>query len=58
MGKLYPTATFKGEDMGLDLPVIVVDDDFVEFVEEECYETMDVVEFWELWNQWEKDNVK
>lgn len=58
MGKLYPQPNFEGEDLGLELPVIVVDDDFLEFVEEECIETMDVAEFWELWNEWEKENVQ
>ena len=32
---LQPVVFFEGKDVGLDLPLIVVDDDFIEYLEEE-----------------------
>lgn len=45
-------------DVGLELPVMVVDDDFVEYLEEESTEgTIEMVEFAELFAQWLKENT-
>jgi len=61
MGELQPIATFANpidfSEIGIELPVIVVDDDFIEFLEEESVESMEVVEMAEYWAQWEKENL-
>ena len=54
MGSLRMLANFPGENIGLDLPVIVVDDDFFEYLKEEAIEAMDVAEFHEVWIDWRK----
>ena len=58
MGSLRMLANFPGENIGLDLPVIVVDDDFFEYLKEEAIEAMDVAEFHEVWIDWAKENVE
>ncbi len=40
------------------LPAIPVDDDFFEHIEERFYESLEVVELWEEWNTWAKENVE
>ena len=39
------------------LPVIPVDDDFCEHLEEHSYESLEMVELWEEWIDWSKENV-
>jgi hypothetical protein len=60
MAELQPTAFFPGaEDIGIDLPVVVVDDDFFEFLQEISVddESMDVAEVFEYWNEWVQEHV-
>ncbi len=54
--ELIPVLFLDGVDVGLDLPAIVVDDDFIEYLEEESVEgTMDIAEFAIYWNTWLKE---
>ena len=60
MAELQPTAHFLGaEDIGIDLPVIVIDDDFFEFLQEISVDdkSMDVSELFEYWSEWEDEHV-
>lgn len=60
MAELQPTAHFPGsEDIGIDLPVIVIDDDFFEFLQEISVDdkSMDVSELFEYWSEWEDEHV-
>ena len=60
MAELQPTAHFPGaEDTGIDLPVIVIDDDFFEFLQEISVDdkSMDVSELFEYWSEWEGEHV-
>ena len=46
-------------DVGIDLPVIPVDDDFFEYLQELSAEhSLDITEFWEYWSAWEKENCE
>ena len=38
------------------LPVVVVDEDFIEHLYEFSYDSLEVVELWEEWNIWIKEN--
>lgn len=51
----HNTAT--GEDFLLDgLPVMVLDDDFIDFIREEGYEdSIELVDFYFLYEEWEKE---
>lgn len=50
---LQPTLMMDGKDLGLDLPYIVVDDDFLEYLEEESVQDyMEVDEFAIYFNDW------
>jgi hypothetical protein len=40
------------------LPLIPIDDDFIEFLAEEGYEDIDIEEFYVEWSIWAKKNVK
>ena len=59
MVKFKPTVLRHGVDIGLDLPVIVLDDDFFEFLEEMEIDSgsMDIEVFERLYYQWEKENI-
>ena len=58
MGSSFPD-TYDLSAVGYDLPVIVADDDLCDFLEENSFEeTIDIAEFWELWNEWAKENVE
>lgn len=48
----------KDEILYNGLPVIVVDDDFSEHLEEHSYESLEVVELWEEWSAWAKENLE
>ena len=39
------------------LPIVVIDDDFCEHLEERSFESLEVVELWEEWSEWAKENV-
>lgn len=55
--ELVPVVFLEGQDIGLDLPAIVVDDDFLEYLEEESVEhSMDISEFAIYWNNWVREN--
>jgi len=43
---------------GLDLPVLVADDDFVEHLHEQGYDSIDVNELYVEYNDWSKENVE
>jgi len=46
---------------GLDLPVVVVDEDFFEYLEEENYNAqdgLDIVDFALAYEEWEKESIK
>jgi hypothetical protein len=46
---------------GLDLPVVVVDEDFFEYLEEESYNAqdgLDIVDFALAYEEWEKESIK
>jgi len=46
---------------GLDLPVIVMDEDFFEYLEEESYDSergISIVDFAIYYLDWERENVK
>ena len=46
-------------EVGLDLPVLVADDDFLEHLREQSFrDTIDVAELNEEWNDWAKENVE
>lgn len=45
-------------DLGFGLPTLVIDEDFTEYLEELCIESMDVAEFFEVWQEWAKDNLE
>lgn len=48
-----------GIDMGLDLPVVVVDDDFIEYLEEEgLTPSIDINDFALAWIDWAAENVE
>ena len=48
-----------GIDMGLDLPVVVVDDDFIEYLEEEGLRpSIDINDFALAWIDWAAENVE
>jgi hypothetical protein len=45
---------------GLDLPVVVVDEDFFEFLAEESFDSetgLDIVDFALFYEEWEKQHV-
>ena len=47
------------DDLGFDLPVVIVDDDFAEHLEEMGFEeSIDVVDFVEQWEIWAEENVE
>lgn len=53
---LQPVVFFEGKDVGLDLPLIVVDDDFIEYLEEESVEEfLEIDEFAIYWSTWLKE---
>ena len=62
MAELQLTAHFPGaEDIGINLPVIAIDDDFFEFIEDElCYTggPIDIGLFALYYLEWEKVMVK
>jgi hypothetical protein len=43
---------------GLELPVLVVDDDFIEYLHEQGYNSIDVQELYVEYNDWAKENVE
>jgi hypothetical protein len=43
---------------GLDLPVLVADDDFIEHLHEQGYDSLDVNELYFEYNEWAKENVE
>ena len=46
-------------EVGLDLPVLVVDDDFLEYLHENSFtKTIDVNDFIFEWVNWAKENVE
>jgi len=46
-------------DLGLELPVLVADDDFLEHLRESgFYETIDIGDLIFEWVDWEKENVE
>lgn len=55
-------ATFNGEVIkGLSLPVVVMDEDFFEYLEEENIDAengLDILDFALYYEQWERENVK
>jgi hypothetical protein len=55
-------ASLNGEVIkGLKLPVIVMDEDFFEYLEEESYDSengISIVEFAIYYLDWERENVK
>jgi hypothetical protein len=54
---LQPILMQDGKDIGLDLPYIVVDDDFLEYLDEECIQDyMEVDEFAIYFNEWMREN--
>ena len=58
MGSSFPD-TYDLSAVGYALPVIVADDDFCDFLEENSFEeTIGIAEFWELWNEWAKENIE
>jgi hypothetical protein len=62
MKKFEMQASLNGEVLkGLNLPVIVMDDDFLEYLEEESIDTengLDIVDFAIYYLEWEAENVK
>ena len=45
--------------VGLELPVMVADDDFIEFLQEESvFDTIELVELAELFFEWMNDNCE
>ena len=54
---LQPVLMMDGEDVGLNLPYIVVDDDFFEYLDEEgVQDTMEVDEFAIYFYDWMCEN--
>lgn len=54
-------AVFAEESLGFDLPLVVVDEDFFEYLEDEtAYEgdSMDIGEFALYYLEWERANVE
>jgi len=54
-------AVFDGEPFGFDLPLLVVDDSFFEYLEDETdYEggSLDIGEFALYYLEWEKENAE
>ena len=46
-------------DIGLELPVVVMDDDFIEFLQEESvFDTIELVELAELFKLWMDNNCE
>jgi len=42
----------------IDLPIILIDDDFFEYLEElSADQSLDITEFWEYWEEWAKENL-
>ena len=62
MREFEMVASLNGEIIkGLALPVLVMDDDFFEFLEEENIDAengLDIVEFSLYYEQWERENVE
>ena len=62
MTEFEMVASLNGEIIkGLALPVVVMDDDFFEFLEEEGFDAhigLDIVEFSLYYEQWERENVE
>ena len=47
------------KDVGLSLPVMVADDDFIEFLQEESvFDSIELVELAELFALWMKENCE
>lgn len=40
------------------LPIVVVDEDFIEHLKEHSYESLEVIELWEEWSAWAKENLE
>jgi len=48
-----------GVDVSLDLPILLVDDDFLEYLEEEdVYEDIDISDFEKYFVKWMKENCE
>ena len=62
MTEFEMVATFNGEVIkGLSLPVVVMDEDFFEYLEEENIDAengLDILDFALYYEQWERENVK
>jgi hypothetical protein len=59
IGRSQKPKMLEPEDIGLDLPVYVADDDFFEYLIEEGFdESLDVIEVLEAFDEWMKENCE
>lgn len=56
---VQPKVFFEGIDIGLDLPIILMDEDFLEYLDEEgVYEDIDISDFKKYFYTWMKENCE